>query len=117
MNRFSGGMKNRVVESFMARCALALVSGSVYSQAFPTLGWRWLVVPGLAGLLLALHGLSGSRARAVGFLHGMASYGCALFWMFRIFDALAVMLWCVLAVFTALFAEMQGRAFLRGWTG
>lgn len=114
MNRFS---KLLSPDAVVLRCLLAVCSGAIYSQAFPTLGWRWLVVPGLAGLLLALHGLSGSRARAVGFLHGMTVHGIGLFWLFQIFSWTAVVLWCVLAVFTALFAHMQGRALLKGWTG
>ena len=114
MNRFS---KLTSPDAVYLRCLLAVISGALYSQAFPTLGWRWLVVPGLAGLLLALHGLSGTRARAVGFFHGMAVYGCGLVWLFQIFGWLVVVLWCVLASFTAMFAHMQGRAFVRGWTG
>lgn len=86
-------------------------------MAYPPLGWGWLVIPGLAGLLVALRGQSGTRARAIGFLHGMAAYGVGLSWLLHVFGGMAVMLWCVLAAFTALFAEMQGRAGLRGVSG
>jgi apolipoprotein N-acyltransferase len=100
--------------SFPARCGLAVLSGAVYAVAFPPLGWRWLVVPGIAGLLVALRGQHGTRARTIGFLHGMAVFGIGLSWLFQIFGSLVVILWCVLAAFTALFAEMQSRAVRRG---
>lgn len=103
--------------SYPARCGLSIVSGGVFALAYPPLGWGWLVVPGLLGLLLALRGQYGSRARAIGFLHGMAAYGVGLSWLFHVFGGVAVVLWCVLAAFTALFAEMQGRAGLRGVAG
>ena len=86
-------------------------------MAYPPLGWGWLVIPGLAGLLVALHGQSGTRARAIGFLHGITAYGLGLSWLIEVFGGMAVVLWCVLAAFTALFAEMQGRASLRGVSG
>ena len=105
------------LSSYPARCGLAIVSGAVFALAYPPLGWGWLVVPGLAGLLVALRGLQGSRVRAIGFLHGMAAYGVGLSWLFNVFGGMVVALWCVLAAFTALFAEMQGRAEMRGVTG
>ena len=61
----------QVVNSFWARCALAAASGAVYSLAFPPRGWGWLVIPGLAGLILVLQGQHGTRARSLGFLHGI----------------------------------------------
>ena len=103
--------------SFPGRCAIAILAGATYALAYPPLGWGWLVFPGLAGLLLALRGQSGTRARAIGFLHGMTAYGLSLSWLYHVFGALVIVLWCVLAAFTALFAEMQGRAGLRGVAG
>ncbi|MGL4401674.1 MAG: apolipoprotein N-acyltransferase [Luteolibacter sp.] len=105
-------------KSYAARCGFAIASGSVYALAFPPLGLGWLVFPSLVGLLLALRGQSGTRARTIGFLHGMAAYGLGVSWLFHIFGAMVVVLWCVLAAFTALFAEMQSRAISRsvkGW--
>ncbi|RYD21224.1 MAG: hypothetical protein EOP88_12230 [Verrucomicrobiaceae bacterium] len=102
---------------FTARLGLAVVSGATYSLAFPSTGWRWLVVPGIVGLLFALRGLQGTRARAIGFIHGMVAYGIGVSWLYQIFGGLVVMLWCVLAAFTALFAEMQCRAEKRGVNG
>ncbi|MEO5914953.1 MAG: nitrilase-related carbon-nitrogen hydrolase [Luteolibacter sp.] len=106
-----------MIHTFPARCGLAVLSGAAYSLAYPPLGWGWMVVPGLMGLLLALRGESGTRARAIGFLHGMAAYAIGLSWLFRIFGGVVVVLWVILAAFTALFAHMQGRAGLRGISG
>lgn len=105
------------IPTFPARCGLAVLSGAAYALAYPPLGWGWLVVPGLAGLLVALRGQRGTQARAIGFAHGMAAYAVGLSWFYHIFGGLVVMLWCVLAAFTALFAEMQGRASRRGIAG
>jgi apolipoprotein N-acyltransferase len=102
---------------FPARCGLAILSGLAYAMAFPPAGWRWLVLPGVVGLLVSLKGQRGSRARLIGFLHGFTVIAVGLSWVWNIFGALAVPLWCTLAVFTALFAEMQGRAEQRGWAG
>jgi apolipoprotein N-acyltransferase len=103
--------------SFFFRCGLAALSGAVYSLAYPPLGWGWLVFPGLIGLLLALRGQHGTRARTIGFIHGMSAYGLGVSWLFYIFGTMVVVLWCVLAAFTALFAEMQSRASARGLAG
>ncbi len=102
---------------FFARCGLTILSGAVFAAAFPPLGWRWLVVPGLVGLLLALRGQQGTRARTLGFLHGMAAYGIGISWLYQIFGIMVVILWCVLAAFTSLFAEMQSRAVAGGMGG
>ena len=95
-----------------------MASGAVYALTFPPTGWGWTVLPGLAGLMWALHGVHGTKARALGFIHGMTAYGIGLSWLCGIFGVFAVVLWCVLAAFTAMFADMQGRAELRaicGW--
>lgn len=99
------------------RCALAVISGMVLAMAFPPVDWGWLVLPGMAGLLLALHGQSGGRARFLGLLHGITAYGIGLSWVLKLFGPVAIILWCVLAFFTVLFAQIQGAANLRGITG
>ncbi len=103
--------------SHSARCGLAMLSGAAYAAAYPPLGWRWMVFVGLAGLLIALRGQKGTHARAIGFLHGMTAYALSLSWLFHIFGWLVILLWAILAAFTALFAEMQGRALVRGISG
>jgi apolipoprotein N-acyltransferase len=101
----------------LVRCGLAVVSGGIYALTFPPYGWRWMIVPGVVGLLLALRGQRGSGARAIGFLHGMAAYGFALAWMWLLFGFFAIALWAILAAFTAAFAWMQGRAEAHGLAG
>ena len=96
---------------------MAALSGLVYAMAYPSLGWRWLVIPSLMGLLLALRGQNGTRARTIGFIHGMTAYTLSLSWLFQIFGGMVVALWCVLAAFSALFAEMQSRASRSGLIG
>lgn len=103
--------------SLPARCGLTVLSGVTYALAFPPLGWRWLIVPGIVGLLLSLQGLRGSRARGVGFLHGMVAYGVGLPWLWLLFGSFAIALWSILAAFTAAFAWMQSRAEDRGVSG
>jgi apolipoprotein N-acyltransferase len=103
--------------SLPARCGIAILSGVAYALAFPPLGWRWLVVPGIAGLLLALRGLRGAQARGVGFLHGMAAYAVGVPWMWLLFGVQATALWAILALFTVAFAVMQSRAETHGWSG
>jgi apolipoprotein N-acyltransferase len=103
--------------SFAVRLVLALASGGLYSLAYPPLGWRWLVVPAVLGLLVALNGQRGPRARAIGFLHGLAAFGVGLSWLYELFGVAALLLWCVLAAFPALFAHFQGIAAARGVAG
>lgn len=103
--------------SFPVRCGLALVSGVVYSAAYPPLGWRWAVLLGVMGLLVALWGQTGTRARTLGFIHGISAFAVSLSWLFHVFGWVAVVLFGVLAAFTALFAEMQSRAVSRGISG
>jgi apolipoprotein N-acyltransferase len=103
--------------TFPVRCILAAFSGALFAAAFAQVGWRWLVVPGLVGLFVALDGQKGTRARALGFLHGMVAYGIGISWLYQIFGSMVVVLWAVLAAFTALFAEMQSRAVTSGVVG
>ncbi len=107
----------KIPETLTARCGLAILSGAIYAGAFPPLDWGWMVVPGILGLLLALHGQSGSRARLIGFLHGITAYGLSLSWLWNLFGPLAIALWCVLALFTVAFAGVQGSVNMRGIIG
>ena len=106
-----------IPKNLAARCGLSAVSGLCYALAFPPIGWGWLVVPGIAGLLLALHGQSGGRTRLLGFLHGITAYGIGLSWVLKLFGPIAFALWCVLTFFTVIFAQIQGGTNLRGITG
>ncbi len=103
--------------AYLLRLLLALASGGLYSLAYPPVGWGWLVFPAVAGLLVALKDQRGARARAVGFLHGLAAFGTGLSWLYELFGPLAIVLWFVLAFFPAMFAQFQGLAAARGVTG
>ena len=102
---------------FALRLALAAASGGIYALAYPPLGWRWLVVPAVVVLLIALTGQSGWRARAIGFLHGLVVFAVGLSWLFGLFGGMAILLWIVLAIFPAAFAHFQGLASARGVKG
>jgi len=103
------------LSGFLARCLLSVVSGGLYALAFPPLGWGWLVIPSLAGLLLTLRDQQAGRARFLGFLHGITAYSVSLFWLFGMFGNMAIVLWMILSAFTVLFAWFQGIAGKRGW--
>ena len=107
----------KFLKTLPARCILAIVSGLIYAAAFPPFGWRWLILAGVAGLLLSLHGQSGTRARFIGLLHGLTTFAVGLPWVWNIFGPTAIALWAILGVFTVFFAEMQGRAHKRGVIG
>ncbi len=106
-----------ITQKYPLRCALAAISGLFVALAFPPLGWGWLVLPGIAGLLLALQGQSGGRARFLGLLHGLTAYAIGLSWILNIFGPIALILWGVLTIFTVIFAQIQGSLHLRGITG
>jgi apolipoprotein N-acyltransferase len=102
--------------SFPLRCLVAVLCGAAYAGAFPPLGWRWLILPAVFGLIYSLRGLHGSRARALGFLFGMTAFSLSLSWLWNLFGGMAIVLWIVLTAFPALFAHMQGLArHLTGW--
>lgn len=103
--------------AFPARCGLAILSGLVCALAFPPFGWWPLILPGLVGLLVSIHGQHGTRARILGFLHGYTALAVGLSWVWNIFGPLSILLWAVLAALTAGFAHFQGRAFLHGIRG
>lgn len=103
--------------SFFIRLLLAVASGGIYSLAYPPLGWGWLIFPALAGLLVALKDQRGSRARAIGFLHGLTAFGVGLSWLAGLFGPLSIVLCFVLAAFPAMFAQFQGLAAARGVEG
>lgn len=107
---------NHIRYTFPLRCLTAVVSGAAYAGAFPPVGWRWLIVPAVFGLIHSLRGEHGTRARGLGFLFGLTVFGLSLSWLWNLFGAMAIVLWVVLAAFPALFAHMQGMArYLTGW--
>lgn len=107
----------KIPRNFPARCVLAILSGLIFAMAFLPFGWRWLVLPGMAGFLAALHNQHGTRARVIGLIFGYVAFTVGLSWVWNIFAQLSVALWAVMAAFPAAFAHFQGRAFLRGISG
>lgn len=103
--------------SLPLRFGFVVLSALAYAASFPPLGWRWLVVPAVAGFLVSLRGLRGSRARAVGFFLGMVAFAAGIPWLALLFGVFAVALWGILAAFMAAFAWMQSLADERGWKG
>lgn len=102
--------------SFLLRCLTAIFSGAAYAGAYPPVGWRWLVLPAVFGLIYSLRDQHGSRARLLGFLFGMTAFGLSLSWLWNLFGAVSIVLWVILAAFPALFGHMQGLArHLTGW--
>ncbi|MES2995207.1 MAG: nitrilase-related carbon-nitrogen hydrolase [Verrucomicrobiota bacterium] len=99
------------------RVLIAAAAGGLYACAFPPVDQGGLAGMGFLMLLVALHGQSGTKARALGFLFGLLAFGTSLSWLWNLFGSLAILLWCVLAAFPALFADMQGRAARAGVAG
>ncbi len=63
------------------RLLLALLSGLGVAASFEPLAWVWLLVPAVAGLSLAVHGLRGRRAFLTGLLFGAGFMGGLLPWI------------------------------------
>jgi len=90
------------------RIALALGSAGLGVLAFPPIGW-WPLA--LVAWALLLWGLRGAGARAgfyLGLLHGVLFYGASLSWLWNLFQQFAVMLWLILAAFTAVAGAVAG---------
>ncbi len=104
--------------NLFTRLILAILCGAAYAADFEPQGTRgWLTVPAICGLLMLLRGLNAHRARAFGFVWGMAAYGIGLSWFWLLFHWLAIGLFAILALFIALFAWMQNRAENKAITG
>jgi apolipoprotein N-acyltransferase len=79
--------------AFPARCGLAILSGLACALAFPPFGWWPLILPGLAGLLVSIHGQHSTRARILGFLYGYTALAVGPSWVWNIFGPLSIVLW------------------------
>lgn len=110
-------MKKSPGMGFLLKVVMAVLFGLIFALAFPPFGWRLMILPGMAGLIWLLANERGTRARTLGFVHGFSAYAFGLSWLFHIFGVMAIALWCVLAVFTACFAEFHTRAITRGMSG
>ena len=91
------------------RLALAVLSGLAAAGAFEPLGWAVLLLPAVAGLSVALHGLRGRGAFGVGMLFGVAFMGALLPWL----QVIGVDAWIGLSLLEAAFFGLLGVALTR----
>lgn len=88
------------------RWLLVVGCAILHILSFPPVGWRWLIIPSLVGLLHALQNTTGTEARRYGFFYGLIAYGVSFFWFWNIFGAFSLALFGLLAVFMAIFCWM-----------
>lgn len=85
-----------------------LVTGCalLHVLSFPPVGWRWIIIPSLVGLLHALQNATNTEARRYGFVYGIIAHGISLYWFWNIFGAFSLALFGLLALFMSLFCWM-----------
>ena len=88
----------------LLRLASPVLAGLAAGLAFEPYAWAFLLVPAVAGLSLALRGLSGRRAFGVGLLFGLAFMGLLLPWL----QVIGVDAWIGLSLLEALFFGVLG---------
>lgn len=82
------------------------------------MGWRQLVLLGVAGLIVSVRGCTPGQAFRWGMFWGLAAFATGLSWLMQLFNVFAVVLWLILALFPALFAlwiSWAARRLLSGW--
>jgi apolipoprotein N-acyltransferase len=90
--------------SALLRVCLAILSGLAAAAAFEPLGWSLLLVPAVAGLSVAVHGLRGRRAFALGLLFGVAFMATLLPWL----QVIGVDAWIGLSILEGAFFGLLG---------
>lgn len=88
------------------RLALAVAAGLAAAAAFEPLALAFLLVPAVAGMSLALHGLRGRRAFGIGMLFGVAFMATLLPWI----QVIGVDAWIGLSILEAAFFGVLGVA-------
>ncbi len=88
------------------RLALAVGAGLAAAAAFEPLAWAYLLVPAVAGLSVALHGLRGRAAFGTGMLFGLAFMATLLPWI----QVIGVDAWIGLSILEAAFYGVLGVA-------
>ncbi len=88
------------------RLALALTAGVAVGLAYPPLGFWWLLLPGLVGLLGVLHDQSPRRGAALGLAFGLGYFVLLLPWL----RVIGVDAWLALSLLQALFLAAFGAA-------
>lgn len=87
---------------FPVQLVLVLLSAAVQALCFPPFGMWPFVLLVFPLLFLATTNTTLSRAWYLGLLQGTLGYAFTLYWFFHIFGAAAVVLWALLALFTAI---------------
>jgi len=91
------------------RLALAVLAGLAAAAAFEPLAWAFLLVPAVAGLSVAVHGLGARRAFLVGLAFGLAFMAALLPWI----QVIGVDAWIGLSLLEAAFYGLLGAALTR----
>jgi apolipoprotein N-acyltransferase len=91
------------------RLAVSALAGLAAAGAFEPLAWAILLVPAVAGLSVALHGLRGRRAFAVGLVFGIAFMAALLPWI----QVIGVDAWIGLSLLQAAFFGILAVALTR----
>ena len=102
------------MKSIPARVLATVVGAVLFVGSFPPCGWRLLILPALMLLFVSIEGLRLRAAFWIAFIHGMIAYGLAVSWFWNIFQATALGLYAILALFTGAFAVAQSLASRRG---
>lgn len=104
-----------------AGLTLSALGGIVLSWSFPEPGWWWLAPLGVAMLLIALVGRSGTGALAIGFVGGLTFFGALVLWATLFLGPVPYgALVFLMAVFLAIGAALIARAYAwlpRRWPG
>jgi apolipoprotein N-acyltransferase len=93
----------------LVRLAVPILAGLAAALAFEPFAWAFLLIPAVAGLSLALTGLSGRRAFGVGLLFGIGFMGLLLPWL----QVIGVDAWIGLSLLEASFFGVLGVALAR----
>ncbi len=99
------------------RIAVVIASAVAYALSFPPVGLGPLVLVALGGLIWALKGCSQGMAFVCGLVWGVLAFGIGLSWFWNIFHVMALPLWGVLALFSAVFGALVALGRQRGLHG
>lgn len=101
------------------RILLLMASAVAYAFAFPPYGWWPLALLSMGLLVGVLHTASPVYGLIASFWWGLLAFGTGLSWIYEIFGAFSILLWCMLAVFPAMFGGLvcmaQQRGIITGW--
>lgn len=96
--------------SFPARLALVILSGTLIPFCFPPYGYWPLLLIALPALLFATTDTKPRRAFYLGLTQGVIAYASSLYWLYNVFSVVAISLFVILGLFTALFCLLFNSA-------